>query len=227
MKFLINNIVKLFFPKTCAACNVVIRPNETFLCHYCRTHLPYSNHFEINNNELYIKLSSNENLQHAAALFYFTKQNDVHNLIHKLKYKNQQHIGHEIGLWIGNILQKKDWSIDMVIPVPIHPKKKKERGYNQLTLFGQAIANKLDIPYQENGLLRVKYSQSQSKLKRKDRLKLKTSTFDINTSINLSSKHILLIDDVITTGSTINSCINALYKHNNIKVSVVAIAMTS
>ncbi len=226
MRSLLKKLLEVFYPKTCVTCDHIIRDNEGLVCHFCRISLPYSNHFELCDNELKEKLSVSVNLQYAAALFYYKASNEVHHLIHKLKYKNQTQIGAAMGVWIAEKIRDNNWQIDAVVSVPIHPKRKQKRGYNQLTQMGISIAHLLNIPYYEDALLRVKYTQSQSQLKRKERLQLAEDNFALNTKINLVGLHVIIIDDVITTGSTIINCIKLLQKHQNIKVSVASIALT-
>jgi ComF family protein len=165
-------------------------------------------------------------VEHASALFYFHKKGIVQKIIHHLKYKGHQEIGTFIGQWYGEELKEihQKQSFDEIIPVPLHKKRFRERGYNQLTTFGQTLSKSLNIPYNDSILHRDIYAVTQTKKSLFDRTEDKKTTFGVNYSEKDHGKHFLLIDDVITTGATLEACGKVLSSIPNAKVSIVAIA---
>ncbi|MFD1316300.1 ComF family protein [Namhaeicola litoreus] len=163
----------------------------------------------------------------ATALLYYGKNNSVQTLIEKLKYKNDEEIGIFFGKWLGEQLKNNTHfeRIDMIIPVPLHPKKLKKRGYNQLTKFGEQISKKLQKPFVEDILLRKMHLDTQTKKDRSHRI-LNEEIFQVKSLNDLKGKHVLLIDDVITTGATLESCCKALFKAKNVKITIAAMAFT-
>jgi len=221
-----KSFVQLFFPKTCISCVDLLSPNEKFLCVACRHQLPLTIHFEQPNNEVFQIFEAHLPITHGAAMFYFDKQTGVQNLVHLLKYKKQQRIGTFLGEWLGKLLVQHQWKPDMIVAVPLHPKKQRQRGYNQLTKFGQAIAKELQIPYYEDVLIRTTHQISQSKLNKLGRASIKENTFVLNSKYQLQNQTILLIDDIITTGSTLKQCGKALHMNNQIKIQIASIGWT-
>jgi ComF family protein len=158
---------------------------------------------------------------------YFHKKGIVQELIHNLKYKGQEEIGTVLGEWYADDLKNLAIikSIDQIIPVPLHKRKLRERGYNQVTNFGLALSKNLNLDYNDAVLLRKIYSKTQSKKNLLNRSDGIDSTFDVSFTEKDHNKHFLLIDDVITTGSTLEACSNALLKIPGAKISVVCMAM--
>ena len=149
-------------------------------------------------------------------------------MIHSLKYKNHQEIGTLLGEWYAKDLanEPKIKSVSEIIPVPLHKKRLEERGYNQVTTFCEALSKELEIPYNPNLLYRSRYSKTQTKKDKENRKDIANSLFDVNFTEADHNKHFLLVDDVMTSGATLESCAKALLKIPNSKVSVVTIAYT-
>jgi ComF family protein len=161
-------------------------------------------------------------------MLYFHHGGIAQELIHNLKYRNQQNIGSLLGELYAKELQNFEpiRSVTEIIPVPLHPKKLKERGYNQVDSFCESIGMHLQIPVNKNLLLRTQYNKTQTKKNREARQQLTQTIFDVNFSAKDENKHFLLVDDVITTGSTLEICAKALLKIPNAKVSILTIAYT-
>ncbi len=222
-----SSIIDIFFPKTCLSCGNILIEKDTQICHHCISSLPFT-YFDFDkNNKMYKELSANVNIEAASSLLYFTKQNNVQEIMHQLKYKNHQELGEFFGNLIADDLLKKSSShnLDIIIPIPLHPKKFKKRGYNQLTFFGKTISKKLGVEYNENILIKTVNNQSQTKKNAVERRKNVADIFDLSNVDKIKSKHILLIDDVMTTGATLESAIQELLKVDNVKVSVITIAV--
>lgn len=224
-----NYIIDLFFPKVCAGCHTILITNETVLCTNCRHEMPLTQYHLDSKNEAVKKFYGKINIEHVSALLYFNKKGIVQELIHNLKYKGHEEIGTVLGNWYVEDLKELvlETPFDVVIPVPLHPKKFRERGYNQVTTFGKTLAKGLNITYNDAVLYRKKYSKTQSKknlLGRSDNIE---NIFDVIFTAENQNKHFLIVDDVLTTGATLEACSKALLKIPGAKISIVCMAMAN
>ena len=225
---MLKNLLKLFFPETCSGCKFLLLYNEVILCSKCRHNLPFTYHHEIPHNDTIKKFYGLIPLEFGLSMLYFHHGGIAQELIHNLKYRNQQNIGSLLGELYAKDLQNFEpiRSVTEIIPVPLHPKKLKERGYNQVDSFCESIGNQLQIPVNKNVLLRTQYNKTQTKKNREARQQLTQTIFDVDFLTKDENKHFLLVDDVITTGSTLEICAKALLKIPNAKVSILTIAYT-
>ena len=225
---MLSSVITLFFPKLCHACNTVLKDNEIDICVGCRHELPVTNyHFE--RPEIVKKIFYGRvQLEAATALFYFHKKGRVQQLLHHLKYQGDEDIGRVFGNWLGAELQESPYyeSIYVVIPVPIHLKKLKQRGYNQATLFAQQIAKVLNVPYVDDVLLKSVNTKSQVFKSREARFQSVSHSFYAQNLNTVDNKHILLVDDIITTGATIEACALVLNPEKKVRLSVATLAIT-
>ncbi|WP_115887599.1 ComF family protein [Flavobacterium cutihirudinis] len=203
--------------------------NETVLCTSCRHEMPLTQYHLDAKNEAVKKFYGKIEIEHASAFLYFNKKGIVQELIHNLKYKGHEEIGTVLGHWYAEDLKelKLNNSFEVVIPVPLHPKKFKERGYNQVTAFGKALSESLNLTFDETVLFRKKYSKTQSKKNLLGRSENIESIFDVHFSERNHNKHFLIVDDVLTTGSTLEACSKALLKIPGAKISIVCMAMAN
>lgn len=224
---MINYIINLFFPKVCDGCRSLLLQNENVFCTICRHEIPLTQYHLDPKNEAIKKFYGKIDIQFAAAFLYFNKKGMVQELIHNLKYKGHQEIGTILGSWYAEDLKELQLPIpfDVVIPVPLHKKKFKERGYNQVTTFGNAIAAGFNIPFNDNVLIRKVYTKTQSKKNLLGRSENIESIFDVEFSESDYNKHFLIVDDVFTTGATIEACSRALLKIPGAKISMICMAM--
>jgi ComF family protein len=227
MKFL-KDIFAIFFPITCLCCNEYLATNESVICLICRHDLPLTNFSFEENNLIEKSFYGRIPLENATSLFYFFKKGNVQRLIHELKYKKQQRVGTLVGDWLGEQLveSQRFETIDCIIPVPLHPKKLKIRGYNQVTTFGESLSKKLNIPYYSTILTRISSTKTQTKKLRFERWNNVQELFHVENNFTLENKHVLLIDDVITTGATLEACYDALRHTKNLKISIACMAYT-
>jgi ComF family protein len=222
-----ESIINLFFPKVCSGCSSFLLSNENIICTVCRHDIPLTNHHLNPENDAFKKFYGRIPVMHTSALLYFHKKGIVQELIHNLKYKGHEEIGTILGEWYAEDLKTIEsvQSIDEIIPVPLHRRKLKERGYNQVTAFGTALSSSLNIHYNDTILVRNVYSKTQSKKNLLGRTEGIESNFDVSFTEKDHNKHFLLIDDVITTGATLEACSRALLKIPGAKISIVCMAM--
>jgi ComF family protein len=224
-----NYLINLFFPKVCAGCHTILISNETVLCTTCRHEMPLTQYHLDPKNEAVKKFYGKIAIEHASALLYFNKKGIVQELIHNLKYRGHEEIGTVLGNWYVEDLKELvlETPFDMVIPVPLHPKKFRERGYNQVTTFGKAVAQGLNIDYNGTILYRKKYSKTQSKKNLAGRSDNIENIFDVIAAEENQNKHFLIVDDVLTTGATLEACARALLKIPGAKISIVCMAIAN
>lgn len=224
---MLGSIIDLLFPKVCFACNKLLHDNEHYACTNCRHELPVTN-FHFNNDDSVKKvLYGRVQVELATALLRFEKKGVTQNLLHNLKYKGYEDIGHFLGAWLGAELKTLPTyqTIDMVIPVPLHKKKQHKRGFNQVTKFGQAIAKNLDAKYVDDVLIKTSNTSSQVTKNRWTRWLSNTEIFQAVNTDKIQNKHILIVDDIITTGATLEACANILRKSSTIKISIATMAI--
>lgn len=223
LKYLLN----LFFPPVCSGCNSFLMKNEKVICTLCRHDTPLTTHHLTIENEAFKKFYGRFPLEYASAFLYFHKKGIVQELIHKLKYKGHEDIGAVLGNWYAEDLKAIEIlkTADVIIPVPLHKRKFRERGYNQVTTFGLALSTELNMPYNDSILFRTTYSKTQSKKNLLDRSEGIDTVFNVAFDEKDHNKHYLLIDDVITTGATLEACSRALLKIPGARISIVCMAM--
>jgi len=224
---MLKSIVNVFFPKVCYACNNLLNDKVDTICLDCRHDLPITN-FHFDNNRAVAKvLYGRAKIENGTALFRFVKKGHVQQLIHNLKYKGHEYIGFVLGNWLGAELKTLEAykTIDMVIPVPLHKKKLKSRGFNQVAKFGEQIAKALHADYMDDVLLKITNAKTQSKKGRIARWIDSEELFAIKNITTIENKHILLVDDIITTGATLEACISVLNEAKNIKISIATMAI--
>lgn len=210
----------------CFGCTAQLSGGEHLLCTVCRHDLPLTDYDFNKENAVDRIFYGRVPVEKAASFLYFSKQGIVKNLLHYLKYKNQQDLGDFIGNWFGMKIANKDApNIDIVIPVPLHPKKLKKRGYNQVELFGKQLSSHFDAEYRNDILVKTQNTKTQTKKNRLARWKNSQDLFIIKQSKGLGNKNFLLVDDVITTGATIEACASALLQIPKAKIYVATMAV--
>ena len=223
-----TDILHIFYPNICLNCDTVLTSNENMLCTTCLYDLPLTNYLKNNQDNVKKIFYGRIAVEQATALLHYHKKGITQELIHKLKYKGNQEIGTFFGDWQGVAMKKSDLfnDVDIIIPVPLHKNRLKKRGYNQVTKYGERLAFHLNKPFIPNVLVRKSFNKTQTKKSRFDRIKNVKELFYLTDKTIFENKHILLIDDIITTGATLESCANELFKTKNIKLSIAVIAIT-
>ncbi len=223
-----KNLVNLFFPKVCLGCKAFLLQNETPICTSCRHEMPVTNFHQNPNNEAFQKFYGRVAIEFAVAFLYFQKKGIVQELLHNLKYRGHQEIGTLIGDWYAPDLKTIELlqTIDIILPVPLHKKRLKQRGYNQVTTFGEALSIHLEKPYNSMIIKRNIYSETQVFKNLFGRNDLKQNIFGVTFSEKEHNKHFLIIDDIITTGATLEACAREVLKIPGAKVSILCMAMS-
>ena len=224
----LQNLFNLFYPDTCVCCDQYLLDQEKIICIECRLDLPFIETGNSTYNPLLETLKGKVIIEEGTSFLYYHPEGKVKKLIHQLKYKNNQKVGVFLGEWLGlKLLETKAYnSIDYIIPVPLHKNKLKSRGYNQLTTFGKSLSSILKIKYLEGVLIRQAMAKTQTLKKRVERFKSLENNFTLINCDILVNKHVLLIDDIVTTGATLEACCIELLKVENMKISIVTIALT-
>lgn len=223
---MLEALINLFFPKTCVGCDALLLKNENVICVKCRHEIPLTNHHHNQENETTKKFYGRLDIEYGSSFMYFHKKGIVQEIIHSLKYRGHEEIGTIIGNWYADDLKKNDVlkTVDAIIPVPLHIKRLKERGYNQVTTFGKSLSENLTIPYDETLLYRNIYTKTQTFKNLIGRNNNSNTTFDVTFNENHHNKHYLLIDDVLTSGATLEACGKAILKIPGAKLSIITMA---
>ncbi len=220
------DFLSLLFPQLCDACNENLSRQEKLICTNCLYNLPYTNFHQQTDHVVARQFWGKINLESSYALFYFAKGGKVQRLMHHLKYKNKPQIGNLLGEIAGRQLISNDKfkTVDIIIPVPLHHSRMRKRGYNQSERFASGLAQKLSAIVSVNNLVRTRATETQTQKSRFSRFENVKSVFAVNNPEELKGKHILLVDDIMTTGSTLESCGNILLEIEGVKLSIATIA---
>ncbi len=222
-----HDFISLFYPDTCLACGFNLKRQEEVLCTSCMYQLPKTGFHKQHLNPVHELFWGKQQLYAATAMFFFHKKSKVQHLIHQLKYKGKQEIGVFLGQVYGAELQSEALfaDVDFIVPVPLHPSKLKKRGYNQSETFAKGLSETMKATMNTTNLLRTTATETQTRKSRIERWKNVQSVFTISDEEMFKNKHILLVDDVITTGSTMEGCIERMKNIEGIRISVAAIAV--
>jgi ComF family protein len=223
------NLADLFYPRLCLACQEKLVSAETSICIRCDYKLTPTNYHRINPNPVLERFWGRVELEHATAAYSFNKGGLLQHLIHQLKYENKPQIGLELGKMYGSLLKEVAPynTVDYIIPVPLHPKKKHLRGYNQAAMIAKGLALSMEKQWSSDYLIRTDDTETQTKKSRLDRFSNVEHAFGIHKKAALEGKHLLLVDDVITTGATLEACAQTLLEVDKVKISLAAIALAN
>ena len=223
---IINDINSILVPRVCFGCNAHLNRGEYYLCTVCRNSLPLTDYTFNEENALDRIFYGRINVKKASSFLFFTENGIVQQLIHHLKYKNQEQIGNFLGDWYGQLLKENKYvnDIDIVVPVPLHKKKLKKRGYNQVSAFAQKLAYHLDALYSEDILIKNANTKTQTAKDRIGRWQENKALYTVSNGDFLNNKKVLLVDDVITTGATMEICTKALQQTEQVTVYIASMA---
>jgi len=227
LRLYLKDFASTIYPNLCYVCWQETPINKRKICLNCLVDLPYTDHFQYNNNLVTKKFEGRFPLEYGAAFINFYKGSQFTDMIHRFKYEGRKKIGHVLGDMAGRKFIKSNWhdKIDIIIPVPLHPARRAKRGYNQSTEFARGIKEHTGIPIIENLLIKSTYTTTQTDKGRTDRLANVLGTFSIKNKHKYTGRHFLLIDDVITTGATLEACALTLLQIPGSKVSILSLAV--
>lgn len=219
----------LIYPDTCCACGQLLLTGETFLCDDCRVNLPKTGFENQEENRLTEIFWGKFPLETGTSLYYFQKGGNVQRLIHQFKYRGNVPLGHFLGEQLGKTMKDSTMyaAIDCILPVPLHPSKERARGFNQSEIIGRGIADILNIPIYTDLLIRKQKTSSQTKKGRFKRWENVSAVFETPLPEALQHKGILLVDDVVTTGSTLEACAGKLLENEGVRVWIATLGITA
>jgi len=223
-----DGLVGLVYPDLCMACVKDSPIKGDDFCVNCFADLPFTTHMEIEDNDFKYHFYGRVPIVHGAALLNFYKENMVNTMLHRLKYDRKKRVGERLGIMLAKKLEASPYfkTIDLIIPVPIHLKKKIKRGYNQSGVIANAISKELNIPVIHDVLVKEKETLTQTQKTRSQRTLDLLDTLALKKSEKLIGKHILIVDDVMTTGATLEACVLRLQEIKDITFSLATLAIT-
>ncbi|MGC9150205.1 MAG: ComF family protein [Microbacter sp.] len=225
IKKTISEFLNLIYPNTCIACHKTLVQGEQHLCFQCLSELAFTSFHLQPDNPIEQRFWGKIPVCRATALFIFQKETHSQLILHHLKYKGNKDLGAVMGRMLGEKINGiPGFDVDLIIPVPLHPKKLAKRGYNQSEWIAKGISEKLNVPVDTHHLIRVIENPTQTKKGVYERWENTSGIFDVQDVAALKEKHILLVDDVITTGSTMEACVKALQKVDKLNVSMAFLA---
>lgn len=223
-----DSVLHLLFPHVCSGCGSDILSQESMLCMRCMDAMPETN-FELHpNNPVEKTFWGRLPVAAATAQYYFTKESLMQHLMHQFKYKGNRDLGLQLGRIMGEQLKKSGrFDADALIPLPLFPAKEKRRGYNQATVLCQGMAEAMNIPVLDKIIIRPQFTETQTKKGRIERWKNMEGKFELADAAAIKNKHILLVDDVVTTGATLEACGNELLQAENTILSMATLCVAS
>lgn len=226
VKQVLSDVMHLFYPHHCQGCGSDLLQKENLLCLKCINELPHTGFEWHAGNPIEKYFWGRLPVAAAHSEFYFTKDTLIQHLVHQLKYKGNMAIGRYLGGLMGDrLLQSGRFSgVDLLIPLPLYPEKEHRRGYNQAAVIGQGMSLVMNIPLDINSVIRQRSTETQTRKHRTERWQNVDNSFVLADAQRLSGKHLLLVDDVITTGATLEACGRAMLRNNDVQLSIATLA---
>lgn len=221
----LDDFTHLLFPFNCSGCGRVLEAHEYELCTHCHESLPHTRYWLHRGNTVEKLFWAKVPVERASSFLYFTKGGIVQAMIHQLKYKGKTEVGDLLGMLFAKELIETDYSgVEVIVPVPLHASKKKKRGYNQCDHIAYGMARELGKPTQVAAVSRVRANETQTRKGVYERWINVRELFRVEEPQHIEGKHVLLVDDVVTTGSTLEACAGALLQVPGTKVSIATLA---
>jgi ComF family protein len=228
LRALLSDFVGLIFPRICLACTEPLARGESHLCTGCRAELPYTDYHRLppEQNPLGRRFWGKLPLRHALSYLRFLRHGRVQHLLHQLKYQGQREVGRALGQLYGAELHEAGLAadFDLIVPVPLHARKLARRGYNQAAVFAEGLAAGLQLPWSATALRRTAHTASQTRKNRAQRWDNVATVFEVGEATEIEGRRILIVDDVLTTGATLEACGAVLLAGGAREVSIATIA---
>lgn len=220
-----DQLLRLFFPAACVICGCELLPEEEGACLRCLYKLPKTGNYMKPDNDAEKLMAGRIPFERIASYCVYTKGGVLPPLIYQLKYRHNKRIGLLLGRMFGKDLIGSEFlnSVDLIVPVPLHPKKEKARGYNQSEIIATGISEVTGLPVSTGNLVRVVYNPTQTKRTKTQRWENVKDIFKVTDPLLFERKHLLLVDDVITTGSTLEACGAALLACSDLRISIATL----
>lgn len=228
LKDLAEGLSHIIYPRLCEGCSKALLQEEDVLCLNCSIYnLPRTAYHHIPENETYMRFAGRFPIEKATSLAYFTPNGLLQHLLHRLKYEERKDIGTYLGRQLGGDILQTGWAkgIDVIVPVPLHPKKEAARGFNQTIIIAEGMAEMLHLPVAAKAVQRVRFTESQTNKTREERLENVQGAFAVSDTEQIKGKHILLVDDVVTTGATLEACTQALLAVEGVTISIATVGI--
>lgn len=228
IRSVVQNFIYILFPNLCSGCYRMMYGEETDVCTACRLRLPYLT-TEEEQTTLLQKFGGRVRIDYVQAYTYFAKKGLVQRLIHHLKYKGEAQLGYRLGIWFGHELAQKNGThlhADWIVPVPLHPARRRQRGYNQSEEIARGLTESLGIKTRTDLLWRTKYVASQTRKNRVQRWENVETVFQVIKPEQVRGRHVIIVDDVLTTGATLEACAIELRRAGAATVGVLVLAAT-
>ena len=223
---MLNHILNFFYPLTCISCGNVLLAHEHFFCLHCLYNLPETHYHEFIESPLSQLFRGRVPVENIGSFLFYKKGNRTQKILHYLKYRGGKEVGAFLGALYGaQLIEQENWrTVDLIIPIPLHKKKERKRGYNQSEWIAKGLSTSMKIPYRTDLLIRTEFTETQTKKGRFQRWQNVMEVFHLTDLHFLNNKHVLICDDVLTTGATLEAAIQKLVGISSIKVSVVTLA---
>lgn len=224
---ILRDFVSLIYPTVCEACHRPLVKGENVICTYCIIDLPRSNYHNESNNPLTKRFQGRVPVKHAMAFLKFRKKGPVQRLLHSLKYRNRPEVGVKLGQVYGAEMTQAglNTKFDLIVPVPLHPSRLRYRGYNQSEKWGMGLSATTKIPMEGKALQRIRRTNTQTKRTKLNRWENVREVFRVKNPEVVHNKRILLVDDVVTTGATLEACCQALLSCGCAEIGIACIAL--
>ncbi|MBL7898922.1 MAG: ComF family protein [Crocinitomicaceae bacterium] len=223
LKFIIQSAIQAIYPENCCICGKDLIRGESFICYSCSYDLPYIKNSQSDRQRLNALFTGRVEIEQVYALLNYQKGNQVQTILHTIKYKMRPRLAEHLGSQLAQQI-KAESSFDGIVPLPLHPKKERARGFNQSQAIADGMSEILNLPVWNNCVIRKTANVSQTKFSKFDRYENVRSIFSVVNSDQLQNKRVLLIDDVLTTGATLESCAGELLNAAKCKVSIATLA---
>lgn len=226
-KEMYGGLLHLLYPNLCVGCDADLPAADYCFCIRCLNRLQPTDMHEHRENEFTDRFWGRLQMESGAAMYYFNRKSPVQRALHRLKYQNQPDVGVRIGRRFGQLLSQSPHfaGIQAIVPVPLHRQKERQRGYNQSAMLAQGLSDSMRVPLLSDSLARNTHTASQTRKKRMERFENVSAVFTVKQPEKIQGKHLLLVDDVLTTGATLEACGKALLEVPGARLSLATIAI--